>query len=87
MDSNFLTILILVVFLIIIPIQIKGIYEYYKDKENVKNDKILAEFSKVLEYLENSNIKYMCGNIALEVIKNGCYYGYIVDTADGMTLQ
>ena len=40
MDSNFLTILILVVFLIIIPIQIKGIYEYYKDKENVKNDKV-----------------------------------------------
>ena len=40
MDSNFLTILILVVFLIIIPIQRKGIYEYYKDKENVKNDKV-----------------------------------------------
>ena len=40
MDSNFLTILILVVFLIIITIQIKGIYEYYKDKENVKNDKV-----------------------------------------------
>ena len=59
----------------------------YVEDENVKNDKILAEFSKVLEYLDNSNIKYMCGNIALEVIKNGCYYGYIVDTADGMTLQ
>ena len=29
----------------------------------------------------------MCGNIALEVIKNGCYYGYIVDTINGMTLQ
>jgi hypothetical protein len=29
----------------------------------------------------------MCGNIALEVIKNGCYYGYIVDTKYGMTLQ
>ena len=46
-----------------------------------------TQSKKVLEYLDNSNIKYMCGNIALEVIKNGCYYGYIVDTSDGMTLQ
>ena len=29
----------------------------------------------------------MFGNIALDVIKNGCYYGYIVDTGAGMTLQ
>mgnify|MGYP003445534349 CR=1 FL=1 len=29
----------------------------------------------------------MLGNIALEVIKNGCYYGYIVETKNGMTLQ
>lgn len=59
----------------------------YVEDESVKSEKILAEFSKVLNYLDNSNIKYMCGNVALEVIKNGCYYGYIVDTAKGMTLQ
>lgn len=59
----------------------------YIEDDTVKEDKILSEFSKVLNYLDNSNIKYMCGNVALEVIKNGCYYGYIVDTAKGMTLQ
>ena len=59
----------------------------YVEDDSVKSEKILAEFSKVLNYLDNSNIKYMCGNVALEVIKNGCYYGYIVDTAKGMTLQ
>ena len=59
----------------------------YVEDDKTKNDKILTEFTKVLNYLDNSNIKYMCGNLALEVIKNGCYYGYIVDTAHGMTLQ
>jgi hypothetical protein len=51
-----------------------------------KNNKVLADFAKVLYYLDNSDIKMMFGNIALEIIKNGCYYGYIVDTAKGMTL-
>lgn len=59
----------------------------YIEENGPKNEKILTEFAKVLNYLDNSNIKYMCGNIALEVIKNGCYYGYIVDTKHGMTLQ
>ena len=59
----------------------------YVEDDSIKPEKILSEFSKVLNYLDGSNIKYMCGNIALEVIKNGCYYGYIVDTATGMTLQ
>ena len=59
----------------------------YIEENEPKNEKILAEFAKVLNYLDNSNVKYMCGNIALEVIKNGCYYGYIVDTKHGMTLQ
>lgn len=52
-----------------------------------KNNKVLADFAKVLYYLDNSDIKMMFGNVALEIIKNGCYYGYIVDTAKGMTLQ
>lgn len=60
---------------------------YVEENEKAKNEKILAEFAKVLNYLDNSDIKFMLGNIALEVIKNGCYYGYIVDTKNGMTLQ
>ena len=59
----------------------------YVDDDSVKEDKVLADFSRVLNYLDNSNLKYMFGNIALDVIKNGCYYGYIVDTGAGMTLQ
>lgn len=59
----------------------------YVEDESIKEDKILTEFTKVLNYLDASNIKQLCGDIALEVIKNGCYYGYIVDTTNGMTLQ
>ena len=55
--------------------------------DNVKEEKVLTDFAKILNFLDNSYIRKMCGDIALEVIKNGCYYGYIVDTSDGMTLQ
>lgn len=59
--------------------------EVYDD--GVKEDKILKDFSKILNYLDNSYLKKMCGDIALEVIKNGCYYGYITDSTDGLVLQ
>ena len=59
--------------------------EVYDD--GVKEEKILKDFSKILNYLDNSYLKKMCGDIALEVIKNGCYYGYIVDSPDGLVLQ
>ena len=55
--------------------------------EGTKEEKILKDFSRILNYLDNSYLKKLCGDIALEVIKNGCYYGYIVDSADGLALQ
>ena len=54
--------------------------------ESVKEDKILKDFSKILNYLDNSYLKKVCGDIALEVIKSGCYYGYITDSTDGLVL-
>lgn len=66
-------------------------YDWYvvpdiKD-DTVKEEKVLKDFSKVLNYLDNSYVKKMCGDIALEVIKNGCYYGYVVENGDCITLQ
>lgn len=55
--------------------------------ENLKEDKILKDFSKILNFLDNSYIKKACGDIALEVIKNGCYYGYAVITPNGLSFQ
>lgn len=43
------------------------------DKKNTLND-----FFKVLTYLDNFKIKKILGEISLKVIKNGCYYGYLI---------
>ena len=55
--------------------------------ENIKEDKIVGDFNKVLNYLDNSYIKKVCGEIALSVIKNGAYYGYVVDSPNGIIIQ
>ena len=50
------------------------------------NDKVMKDFSKLLTYLDNSYIPKVCNEIALNVVKNGAYYGYIVDSSDGIIL-
>ena len=55
--------------------------------ENIKEEKVVKDFTKVLNYLDNSYIKKICGDIALTVIKYGAYYGYIVPSSDGLILQ
>ena len=44
--------------------------EVYSDKVN--NDKIVKDFYESLRYLDDSYIKKLCGEIALNVIKFGC---------------
>ena len=65
-------------------------YDWYVvpeiNDDSVKEEKILKDFAKVLNYLDNSHIKKICGDIALEVIKNGAYYGYLVPNANGIVL-
>ena len=57
-------------------------YDWYVSPEvyddSVKEDKVLKDLSKLLNFLDKSYIKKLCGDIALEVMKNGCYYAYIV---------
>jgi hypothetical protein len=53
--------------------------------EKVKDEKVLTDFAQALDYMDESYIKKLCGEIALKVIVNGCYYGYIVDTKKGFT--
>ena len=57
------------------------------DNKSVKEDKIVGDFHKVLTYLDNSYVKKVCGDMALGVIKNGAYYGYIVPTSSGIVIQ
>ena len=55
--------------------------------EKIKEDKIVKDFNKILNYLDNSYIKKICGDIALNVIKDGAYYGYIVPSTKGVIIQ
>ena len=66
-------------------------YDWYVAPEiydkSVKEEKILTDFAKALRILDNSYLKKMFGSIALEIIKNGCYYGYIVPSTERLVLQ
>ena len=66
-------------------------YDWYMvpqiDDDAAKEEKILKDFSKLLNYFDNSHIKKICGDIALSVIKNGAYYGYLVNNSKGIVLQ
>jgi hypothetical protein len=63
-------------------------YDWYIYPENVKEsakpDNVIAEYIKILKYFDGSYLKKLCGDIALNVVVKGCYYGYIVDTAKGL---
>ena len=50
----------------------------YINSKSVSTDKILSGFYKVLNYLEDFGVKKFFGEVALKVIKNGCYYGYLI---------
>lgn len=50
-------------------------------------NKILDNFFKVLNYLDNFRAKLVLGEIALSIIRDGCYYGYIVHTPAGPIIQ
>lgn len=55
--------------------------------EKITEDKILEDFMKALNFLDNSEISINCTEIALEVLINGAYYGYLIDNPNSITLQ
>lgn len=60
---------------------------YFTDVSKEKENKILGDFSKVLLYLDRSDVKRLCGNIALDIMKDGVYYGIFVDFGDRFGIQ
>lgn len=55
--------------------------------KDVNEEKVLKDFTRILEFLDSSNIRKICGDIALSVIKDGAYYGYIVPNSDSLVIQ
>lgn len=59
----------------------------YINSENMKEEKILNTFHQVLNYLDNFEIKRFCGEVCLKVIRDGCYYGYLIPQSNKMVVQ
>ena len=59
----------------------------YKNDEKVKDDKFLDGFYKCINFLDKFKVKKTLGEIALKVLKDGCYYGYKVQQGDSVVLQ
>ena len=58
--------------------------EVYDSK--VGTEKVLKDFSKILNYLDNSYLKKKFGEIAQSIIVDGCYYGYWVPSSTGLVM-
>ena len=66
-------------------------YDWYitafNSSDEYTSDKFLKDYSKILNYFDNSEVRRLLGNVALEVVKNGTYYGYITEFDDKFTIQ
>lgn len=49
--------------------------------------KLQKDFNSHLYFLDNSYLKSVMSDIALQVMKNGCYYGYKIFTKDSFSIQ
>lgn len=61
--------------------------EIYEEPTAASEKKILTNFNKILTYLDNSEIKRYCGQVALSVIKYGVYYGLIIPSKNQLVVQ
>ena len=54
---------------------------------NNNRDKILKSFFKALKFLDEFEAKKFFGDVALKVMRRGCYYGYIVAENGKVSVQ
>ena len=55
--------------------------------DSAKEDKVVEDFLKGLNYFDNSDVKLNCREFALKVIRDGVYYGYAYEGEDGILIQ
>lgn len=56
-------------------------------KKEPKEEDIKLDFIKALSFYDRSNIKKICQDFALYVLRDGVYYGYIYNGTDGVIVQ
>ncbi len=65
-----------------------GLADMSEDQAQLKQrKKIFANFFKVLKFFDEFEIKRFCGEVALKVLRQGCYYGYLVAQGDKIVVQ
>lgn len=57
----------------------------YDDK--IKDEKVIEGWLKAVTFLDNCKLKKEFGEIALKVIRNGCFYGYKIKQKDACFIQ
>lgn len=57
----------------------------YDDK--ISEDRVVKNWFQAAQLLDNSNLKKLFGEIALKVVRDGCYYGYRMETKTASYLQ
>lgn len=60
---------------------------YINDEKAKTEEKTLNSFYKVLLYLDDFKLKKFFGEVALKVIRYGCYYGYLIDSKQRLNIQ
>lgn len=60
---------------------------YINDEKAKTEEKTLDSFYKVLLYLDDFKLKKFFGEVALKVIRYGCYYGYLIDGKQRLNIQ
>ena len=59
----------------------------YINTDNFKEEKVFGDFNKILLFFDELQIKRILCEIALKVIRDGCYYGYIIRKKDKIDIQ
>lgn len=59
----------------------------YINSDTLSNEKILSTFHKALTFLDEFEVKRFCGDVSLKVLRNGCYYGYLIPQANTTVVQ
>lgn len=66
-------------------------YDWYLEPEifdtNIKKTTVLSDFAKILDYVDKSHVKKVCGDIAKRIIVDGAYYGYAVESNERIIIQ
>ena len=55
--------------------------------EKIKDEKVIEGWYKASKFLDNSDLKKNFGEIALKVVRDGCYYGYVISQKNMAHIQ